>query len=349
MLLMSRKWWIAALAVAMLPSLAQADEALKWKFSDGEKMQYVLDSKSDILVDASGVEFDITTGQTMDMTWTVTKVHDDGSADVAQSIDRLQLVINSPLTGEFRWDSKEEAEKDDEAESEEEEQPGPPGPGGQIADQFVPLLEKMIGQEFTMKISPNGLVSDLKLPAQLKEILEQDQGGEGGGRGGFFAMLMGGGFSEDSIRELIQRSVTLLPAEDAEAGEWAQEFAMQLGDIGTQTTTTSFKYEGTEEQDGKKLAKISTVDETTIELKEDSDLDFELEVVAQESKGTIFFDVDAGHVYKSEGLATMELEGYFSGNEIYQERESTTLLMQGTSEDLPQEEEEGDAEQSAAS
>lgn len=345
MLLMSRKWCLATAALLLTGSVAQAGQQLTWKLKEGEKLQYVLHSKSDILVDASGVEFDITTGQTMDMTWTVRKVFDDGSAEVAQSIDRLQLLINSPLTGEFRWDSKEAAKKEENGEEAESDQSGAPGPGGQIADQFVPLLERMIGQEFMMKVSPRGEVTELKLPAQLKEILERDREGEGGGRGSFFAMLMGGGFSEDSIRELIQRSVTLLPAEAAEEGKpWKQEFKMKLGDIGQQASVTSFAYEGIEEQDGKRLAKIATTDEMTIDLKEDSDLDFELEVVAQESKGEILFDIDAGHVVKAEGKAKIELEGYFSGNDIYQERESTTLLMLGTSDDLPAEQEEGRAD-----
>ena len=341
-MLLSRRILLGAAAVALLITpLARADQALRWKFKEGEKLQYALESKSDILVDAGGVEFDISTGQIMDMTWTVKKVNPDGSAEVGQSIDRLQLMINSPLTGEFKYDSKEAAEKKDE--EQESEESATPGPGGQIAQQFVPILEKLIGKEITMTITPQGEVKDIKLPEELIALLN-NRSEQGGGRGSFFAMLMGGGFSEDSIKELLQRTVTLLPKEVPSTDtQWSREFVTKLGDAGEQKTVTKFAYEGVEERDGKKLAKIATTDETTIELKEDSDADIELEIVEQDAGGEILFDVDAGRVVEAKATLKMEIEGDFMGNEIYQERESTTILVQGTSDNLPKADEEEDA------
>lgn len=328
---------VAVAALALLTtSLARADDALRWKFKQGDTLQYVSRSKSDVVVDASGVEFDISSGQTMDLTWKINKVNDDGSAEVSQRIDRLQLLINSPLTGEFRFDSKEAAK---EGEEDKDNKQQAPGPGGQIAERFLPLLKSMIGQSFTMKISPRGEVTDIKLPEKMSEALKKQDSGNNGGGGSFFALLLGGGFSEDGIKQLIQRSVTLLPEKVPSSDtSWTQEFSSKLGKIGVQKNATKFSYEGVEEHDGKKLAKLSTDEEITLELNDNPDANFELEIAKQEAKGTIFFDNQTGRLAEANATAKVEMEGEFQGNDIYQERTTTTLVKQGTSADLPKEE-----------
>lgn len=347
-MLRSHSWWqlgICSLAVVVLASAssARANEALRWKFTQGDKLPYVLVQKSDILVDASGVEFEVTSKQVMDLTWTVDSVASDGTAEITQTIDRFIISVNSPLTGLFEFDSAAKVEEPEEGE-EGAAQPGG-GPGGQMLQQFGPLVESMIGAPFKMKVTPQGDVQDVQLPEKLVELLEQDA--RGGGGSAFFALLLGGGFGEDNIKEMVGRAVVKLPEDaTAEGAEWHQEFETKLGPLGVQRTKVTFSYAGDEERDGKNVRKIATSEELTLELAGGGEI--EMELVGQEASGAIYFDPAAGRVVEATNTQKVEMEGDFMGNEIFQERSTTTTLKAGTSADLPAEEEESAEESESA-
>src|SRR5581483_1800623 len=97
------------LAVACLLGAgeAQAAKQLRWKFKAGEKLPYALQQSAAILIDANGIEIDVKIKQVMDLNWTVNSVGSDGVAELTQKVDRIQLTMNTPFTGEVHYDSKE--------------------------------------------------------------------------------------------------------------------------------------------------------------------------------------------------------------------------------------------------
>lgn len=309
---------VALTLVLATASTAQAAKQLRWKFKEGEKLPYALAQRANILIDANGIEIDIKIRQSMDVTWTVKSVASDGTAEISQKVDRVQLKMSTPFTGEVGYDSQKPDEK----------------PGPEIWDRLGKPIEAMLGGEFTIKITPTGKVTELVMPESLLEALKS-QGG-GGGQG---MMMSGGMFTESTIRQTIEQAVTLLPEEAAKEGTvWERELENKTP-IGTQKIAVTYSYGGSEQKDGKTLEKINAKNELTFVPNEDSEVDIEMEISEQEGTGEIFFDAEAGKTINAKNKQTLTMEGDFMGNEFAQEIEMTLLLAQGTSDNLPPEEE----------
>lgn len=326
MLLRSQLRIAVCMALALVAvGAAEAATDLKWKFKEGDKLNYALQQKADILIDANGVEFDIKVSQVMDLTWDVKSVGSDGTVDLTQTVDRVQLKMSTPFTGEFAYDSKDPDN----------------APQGEIWERMGGPIKALVGGQFQIKLKPNGKVEEIKLPEKLVELLGQ-QGG-----GGAQSMMMGGGlFTESAIKQIIEQSILTLPEEGvANGATWNKKIENKLGPIGTQKFDTTLTYEGAESRDGLELAKIATKTEMTFEPNADSDVDVEMEVTEQEGAGSILFDTKAGRVIESKNVQKMTLEGDFMGNEFAQEITLTLNLVQGSSDNLPKEASEGDAKE----
>lgn len=321
--------WLALVVALVAANTARADKTLKWKFKEGDKANYALKQKADILIDANGVEFDIKVGQIMDLTWNVKSVASDGTVELGQTVDRVQLKMSTPFTGEFVYDSKDEAN----------------APTGEIWDRMGGPIKALVGGEFQIKLKANGKVEEIKLPEKLAELLKEQSGG-----GGAQAMMMGGGlFSESAIKQVIEQSILTLPdAGVADGATWNKHLENKLGPIGTQKFDTTLTLAGVEKRGAAELTKIDTKTEMKFEPNPDSDADIEMEVTEQSGKGSVLFDAEKGRVIESSNEQKMTLEGDFMGNEFAQEITLTLLLVQGTSDDLPKDPEpapaaEGDA------
>lgn len=313
--------WLGLVIPLVAGSAAHADTVLKWKFKEGDKLNYALKQKADILIDANGVEFDIKIGQIMDLTWVVKSVAADGTIELAQTVDRIQLKMSTPFTGEFAYDSKDEAN----------------APTGEIWDRLGGPVKALVGGEFLIKLKANGKVDEIKLPEKLAELLSEASSGGGGAQ----AMMMGGGmFSESAIKQVIEQSILTLPdAGIADGATWNKQMENKLGPIGKQTFDTTLSYSGVEKRDGLELAKIDTKTEMKFEPNPESDADVEMKVTEQEGKGLVLFDAEKGRVVESTNEQKMTMEGNFMGNDFTQEITLTLVFKQGTSDDLPKEEE----------
>lgn len=314
-----------ALAVGCVMTLAteaQAAKALTWKFKQGETFDYAMKLDTDILIEANGAEFDVTNSQIFDIKWDVKNVDDKGIAEVTQTIDRIQLKVNTPFTGEFSWDSS-----------------GSEEPAGQMWESLGPVMKAMLGKEFSMKISPAGEISELKLPEDLSKALGEERGAR---------MMMGGGMSEDAIKMMIARAVASFPADEVDSSKpWTQDFEVKMGNFGKQQTKATYTYEGQESVDGKDLDKIGVKMDTSLELADDSDVDIEMEITEQDAQGTIYFDAGAGRLVKSKVVQKMTMEGAAMGSEFTQELESTTTVALGKSDQFPADAEEATSDEKA--
>lgn len=315
-------WAALALAVSF-GARAQAADSLGWKFKAGEKVQYAISNASHRLIDAGGAEFDIDFNFTTDVTWAVDKVNDDGSAELTQTIDRVQLKVNTPFTGEFGYDSSDK------------ESPAPEGP---IWERMGPAIEKMVGGQFKVKVTKRGEVTEVTLPEDLLAIIKEQAEAGGGGGGGAGALFMGGDmFGEKAMKATIQRGIVIFP-ESADK-EWSNLVEEKMGEFATMKYDTKYTHSGTEKKDGKELQKIDSKTEMTLELADGAeDGDVILELIEQEGSGMILFDAAAGQTVSSTSVQKNSMEGEFMGNEVAFETENTIVVVQGTSENLPKDE-----------
>ena len=142
------------------PAPAWAAAPIRWKFKEGQSLNYVLERGAEGKVNLTGAEFAFKMGMTFDTTWQVKSVAADGTATVEQTVDRIQINMSSPLAGNMAYDSKNT------------EKPA----AGPVWAMLEPVVTGMLGQTFKVKISSLGAVSDIELPAKLSESFAKQQG-----------------------------------------------------------------------------------------------------------------------------------------------------------------------------
>ncbi|MBX7165226.1 MAG: hypothetical protein K1X74_02640 [Pirellulales bacterium] len=313
MAIVAKSIGLVLMALACLGTTQVRAEKLTWKFKKGDKAQYASLNKMEMAIDAGGVEFTLELDQALDTTWEVMAVGSDGTAEITQTIDRLQFKLNSPFTGEFTYDSKN------------------PVPGeGQIWDRLGPVLESLTGQKVMLKITAQGEVKDITLPEKLVESLNAGGGGDGPSR------MFGAGFTEETVKEMINDGVLPLPADAVKDGDtWEKVKEMKLGPIGSQKTKTTYKLAGMTDKDGKQVANIEVATEVTMEAAEaEGDTEVEVELTEQEASGNVLFDPATGRTVEATTKQMVTMEGDFQGNEFIQERTITVTLKQGVNADI---------------
>ncbi|MEX0675938.1 MAG: DUF6263 family protein [Pirellulales bacterium] len=300
---------VAAGLALLVVSTLRADE-LRWKFKQGETLNYVLERGIEGKLTLSGAEIQFTMQMIFDTSWKPAAVAGDGTANMDLTVDRIQVNMNSPLFGRMAYDSKSSKE-----------------PEGPVWAQMKPVMGGMLGETFKAKISPLGQMSDIELPKKLSDALASQQVGENR-RQGFG--IGSSGFDEKGIKELLVKSVLVLP--EAKDATWTQSFENKIPMIGTQISETTFSVAGTEKLDGKDLAKISAETELAFEPIENPRAD--LEIMSQEASATYYFDPQAGHMVKANGVQKAEME--VSGpQEVTQNITETMSMHLGKSPDKP--------------
>ncbi len=301
---------LLALAIFQASS-AWAADPIRWKFKEGQSLNYVLERGAEGKVNLTGAEFAFKMGMAFDTTWQVKSVAADGTASVEQTVDRIQINMSSPLAGTMAYDSKNS------------EKPA----AGPVWAMLEPVVTGMLGQTFKVKISPLGAVSDIELPAKLTESFAKQKVGQNRQAG---LGIGGNAFSEKGVKELLTRAVVPLPETSDEDAAWSQSFANVIPFIGTQTTEVSFSLAGNEKVDGKDLVKIETATELTFEPADDARA--ELEITDQEGSGVFYFDAAAGYMISATGKQSSAME--MSGpQEMTQEIKETSSIRLGKSPD----------------
>jgi hypothetical protein len=297
-----------AIVLASLP-LARAETPARWKFKPGETLNYVIERNADGKMSLTGSEFTIKMGMAFDTSWKCASVEGDGTANLEQTVDRIQVGMSSPLAGDIKYDSASPEEK----------------PAGPVWTLLGPMVEGMLGQTFKVKVSPLGQVSDIQLPEKLKAAFAAQKVGQNRQAG----MGIGGNaFNEKGIKELITRAVLPLPETAEKDTTWSQSFSNEIPFIGTETAETTFSLAGDETLDGKKLVKIAATTEVLFEPAENARA--EMEITEQNSTATFLFDAEAGHLVKSNGTQTAvkEISG---GQEVTQNITETVSMYLGKS------------------
>jgi hypothetical protein len=302
-----------ALAVVALLASASAQSPPRWKFKEGDSLNYVVERSAEGKVNLTGAEFAFKMGMAFDTTWLVKSVAADGTASVEQTVDRIQISMSSPLAGNVAYDSK----------STDKPATGP------VWTLLEPVVSGMLGQTFKVKISPLGKVTDIELPQKLVESFAKQRVGQNRQAG---LGIGGNAFTERGVKELITRSVVPLPETTDKAVTWTQAFDNPIPFIGVQTAEIKYSLAGNEMVDGKKLLKISAVTELTFEPEENPRA--ELEITSQEGSSVVYFDAEGGRMIKSNGsqASSMEMSG---PQELTQEIKETSSIRLGKSPDKP--------------
>jgi hypothetical protein len=286
-------------------SVAHAEEKLAWKFQPEDKIGYELEMEMQM---ADG-DRTLKIVHRIWMTLAVGEVSDEGVASLTQTVDRMAVEITPPADadppGTRKFDSKDglktAVDKSD--------------PSMAV---MPALAEAMIGQPIAMKVSPQGAVSDVKIPAAMITAMKKSS-----------AAPMSELFTPEGIKQTASRVITPLPAGEVAVGKnWDVTIELKAPNVGKQITKTEYKLVGNEEQDGKQVAKIDVA--TNLKLVTDPGAELKLEVKNQESSGVVYFDKAAGRVVSSSLTDKMALTAELGGMKREQVVTSVVKLKQVT-------------------
>ena len=279
---------IAVLLVAGMATRAQADTELRWKFKKGEKTRYEMKMELTQDTKAGDMPFQVRMNQTMDMTWEVTDVGDDGTATMNQTIDRVRMELTLPQAGQgpIKYDSQQQ-----------EKAPG--------TEMLAKIFDAMVGKPFVIKVTPLGKVVDLKTPEAILAAFKGMPAGQGGM------------FSEDGLKQMISQSMLPMPEEPVAVGKtWEKTAETQAPPFGKQITTSEYKFAGEEEVDGKKVDKIDLTLDMKFEASADAKARFKFK--DNTSGGQVLWDNTAGQPVESQITSKMTFEISVDTNKIEQ-------------------------------
>jgi len=289
---------LAGLAMGGYGRDGRAQEILRWKLKAGDVLRYTIEQKMVMSVKGSTVrERKQTRTQTIHYSWNVKEVANDGSAEILQRIDRVSMRVEAPPYMPFEFDSTK--------------------PEAEVAEPFeaeARQLKANIGAEFSFKMKPSGEIADIKISEatlkKLRDALPAEEAGQGG-------------FSEQVLKDmLMQSSPPPFPQIAVEPGKsWSSKPAKVSLPQGSLVMDKVFTFQGADPKDPK-LMLIGMEGRVTLEPGEN----VSAKIRAQEGKGSLAFDAEAGRIVSSRSTQRTEMVMSSMGQEIDQTTETTSTM-----------------------
>jgi hypothetical protein len=302
---MRHGWKLLAVVLVglTLTGAAQAQTKLRYKFKDGDKLEYVVDMNQKMAMTVLGMDIDMTTAMAIEMTWQTLKVDDMGNAEAKVTIGRVKMTVEGGPIGKIEIDSKENSD-----------------PGDVVGQMFAGMVKAMASMDMSFKIDTTGEMTDIKVSeATLKKLKKLPA------IGGFGNDM----FGPDAFKSIVQGSIIVpLPKEEISKGKsWTQK-SDQKSSIGRVVGEAKYTYDGVVEKGGKKLDKLLVKPDVKIEPSDNAQI--KLKVKNGSGKGAALFDNQAGRIAEASSETTMQMEIEAGGQTIDANTTQTiTLRMKG--------------------
>lgn len=213
------------------PPATQAQPVdLSWKLKPGMKIAFLRDQRrqSDTLIESKFARWTLlrNTHQTL----TVESLDKDGAALIRQRIDRITYKKKPPVGNMIRYDTAAQL-------------PSGRTLTGELA-QIAESSKRMVGLEFTYKLSPAGRVSDLALTEASKKAIET------------WPPAARTALTTEALSRLTP-AIPLPAAPSAPAATWRHETPLEEIDQGLRRLWIDFTYQGPKVEAGKSLQNIA--------------------------------------------------------------------------------------------
>jgi hypothetical protein len=208
---------LAAVLFCLAAVPAQAQVTLRYKFKEGEELHYDMEQKMDMKMNVGGNNIAMKIHQQLELSWKVTKVDPDGSAQLTQKIESIKMTMDTPM-GKVEYDSQSNKE-----------------PQGQIGQTVGPIFNALAGSEFTSTMDPRGETSNVKIPEKVLEVIKSKLAGVPG---------MADMFSPESLKRMINQGGLVIPKEPVTKGQpWTKKMDVKMP-FGAMKVTNTMTYEG---------------------------------------------------------------------------------------------------------
>ncbi len=276
---------------------AASDVRLRWKFRPGQQLAFELSEEFNRLVNQSGQRVEQKRKSHFWMTWTIDSISDDDVAEISIRLDRVKLEANITNQTPFSWDSAEGGS-------------GKPEDSGDLDASYRPL----IGKNFLAKMEATGKITDVRI---AKDLEENEDGA-----------VAGSAF--EALQVVIRGVSPNFPDNVSSGDEWSEvlETASQPEWI---VPTSTFKYAGTQQPDGRPVHRIEN--RTEFSIRSEGSNSALLEIIDQKNFGVILFDNVAGRIANSTTGMDMTLvskNGQFSMSLVQNSKSQITEITGGS-------------------
>lgn len=255
--------------VVLLATWVSAQSApvkLEWKFTAGEKYAVTMNQNISQSVTIHDTPMKTSNSTTTYMTWNVNKVLDDGSADMACTIDRMEMSVDIPNQEKIEVDTDKPGNNE--------------GLGKQFEEMFAPMINKTMKQV----MSTAGKISDVEIPENMF--------------GGMAANpMMAQMMNPKQMGDMITKSSPVFPAKALAVGDsWDQESTSDTP-VGKMHMKSKYTYSGPSKSEGKDVHQVDVKSEMQFEANEGSPI--QVTVTDQDITGSLFFDVKSGKLHSN--------------------------------------------------
>ncbi|HEV3027591.1 MAG TPA: DUF6263 family protein [Planctomycetota bacterium] len=200
-------------ALLLVQPAAQDKVELRWKWLKGEELIYKSVQKTQL--EFGGQPMDQHMGYTYSLT--IADVSESGEATITVKYLAVVTKGNGP-TGEYDYDSEKDKE--------------PPAEGP------AAMQAKMVGQSFSMKMTPTGRVTDVQGYDKVLEAMTKGSGEEAAAVRAQLKQM----FNNDTFKGMMQQMAPPLPDEKVGKGDsWNNEFQVKMPMIGGMSFTLKSK------------------------------------------------------------------------------------------------------------
>jgi hypothetical protein len=227
---------LALVVVSAAAVIASQDVTLQYKWTKGEALKYRM--LQETAVDMTGVpgvgQMTVQTTMTQVMSMVATDVAASGNATVQTTIESIKMDVASPAMS-FSFDST---------------QPVPAG--DPMAQQMSRIFGAIIGQAFTMVLTPAGRLE--KVEGITKMMNAVGAAAPGAGMPGMDSLM-----SDEAMKGMFGQSFAGLPAQAVKPGDtWRQEVTVP-NPLGAITSSMTNTLKGVEALNGRNVARFSTI------------------------------------------------------------------------------------------
>jgi hypothetical protein len=287
-----------ALTLTAITAQSRADRLLRWKLQPGEAIDVRMVQDMDMTTNVLGKPLASSADMSMVMRWVIEDVDQEGVTEMRQSIQRLQMTMQTPGGAPVVYDSAS--------------QDAPVGMAKNLAKNMQPL----IGVEFIQTMSPRGEIIDVRLSDAANAKLARAPAGA----------QVREVFSDDGIKSLLHQAATVLPERAVKPGDQWTGVTRTQSPVGTLVMNNVYTYRGTVKKDGRALDRID-VEVNVSFAKGNNALGVKVDIEQQENRGVMYFDAEKGRFVETMLAQKMTLVTAI-GDQNHEQQLVTKLRMQ---------------------
>jgi hypothetical protein len=274
-----------ALVASLSAFPARAENLLRWKFAQGQKLSVTLEQKIDLDTTSGTKPRKIAIEMRMDMRWNVDAVDADGLAEISQTITRLKMHLEMAGTGPIDFDT---------------DSTKPP----QGAAEYFAAASKLIGLEIKTEINARGEIVSVAISDEDKQKIGAALAGTA------LAPL----FSSAGLAETLKQTAAVLPEQAVNIDDtWQRESTAKLT-VGQVRQQTTYTYRGPRDVDGQMLEAIELASQ--LEVVKPADAERPVTLKEHEHTGTLLFDAAAGRFVEAKVVQKLVTESPYRGTQV---------------------------------